>query len=94
MLSMLVGVVPDVGGEIAFIGAAPVPLLVSQGVDGRGPVRRANGNAAKGGLQRLQKLLTQALAVLDGQIGLVGNVGNTVKIADFAVQEVPHEECA
>jgi hypothetical protein len=43
-------------------------------------------------LEWFKQLLAKALAVLDREVWVLRDVGDAIKVADLAVQEVSHEE--
>lgn len=84
--------VPDVSCEVPPVAGASVALPVPEVIDSSGSVGRADGNAPEGVLKRFQQVFAEVLPGTDGEFGIRWQVGNSLELADLAVQEVAHVE--
>lgn len=84
--------IPDVTFQWVIVARAIQPVFVPELVQRWRAIARADGNAPKCLLKRVQQSLAKGTACLDCKIGVFGDVLVLVEIPDLGIQKIPHEE--
>ena len=90
--SVRVAPILDMSGVVLFVRCAVQPVAVAEIVQRGGAKPAADIDAAKGGVQRLQKFRTQFAPGGDGDVGVVRYVRDPVDCGNFAEQKITQEK--
>lgn len=86
------GIIPNMTRKVFFIIRAVMSFFIAELIDAWRTISRANRNTSKFILEWFEQLLAQLCTCVDGFFRMIGEVGYTGPIGDFAIQKVTHKK--
>jgi len=71
-----------------------MPARIAERISRGRPITGPHRDPSERGIQRLEKILAEARAGFDREVGVLGNVRPAVEIRDLAMEEIAEEERA